>query len=294
MLIAAGNDDPAFFWSDGETMWVVDVVLDKLFTYKMSDQSRDGSKDISLGGGNDHPLGVWGGLDVAKLWVLDAADHHLYPYDLSVPATGVAISGMAQVGETLTADTSNIMDPNGIPDNVTFTYQWFSSDDGDTYTEIAGETGSSYTLQRSDVGKTIRVEVSFTDNAGYAEQIYSDSVTLTIPKNFDLEDRRLTVDCWQEPERRIGVAPQGLQGKVLETGIRLRWRPPPAPWYENTPRKRCCATRWCEPPAPAASPRSPAWTRAASPPPARGSSSNTRASSSTWMRTWWTTSATAT
>ena len=50
-------------------------------------------------------------------------------YDLTVtvqnsPATGApAISGTAQVGETLTADTSGISDADGL-DNVAYSYQW--------------------------------------------------------------------------------------------------------------------------------------------------------------------------
>ena len=42
------------------------------------------------------------------------------------PATGApAISGTAQVGETLTADTSGIEDEDGV-DNVSFSYQWLA------------------------------------------------------------------------------------------------------------------------------------------------------------------------
>ena len=80
------------------------------------------------------------------------------------PATGVpAVSGTTQVGETLTADTSNIADSDGLV-NATYAYQWLADD-----TDIAGATGSSYTLADADEGKAIKVEVSFTDNAGNAE-----------------------------------------------------------------------------------------------------------------------------
>ena len=41
--------------------------------------------------------------------------------------------------------------------------------DGNTETDISGETSSTYTPSSSDVGKTIRVRVSFTDDAGNAE-----------------------------------------------------------------------------------------------------------------------------
>ena len=76
-------------------------------------------------------------------------------------ATGApAISGTAQVGETLTADTSGIADEDGL-DNATFSYQWLA--DG---VDIAGATDSTYILAGSDEGKAISAKVSFTDDAG--------------------------------------------------------------------------------------------------------------------------------
>ena len=76
------------------------------------------------------------------------------------PATGQpTISGTAQVGEELTADTSGIADTDGLT-NVTYSYQWLSGD-----AEISGVTGSTYTLVADDVGRTIKVRVTFTDDA---------------------------------------------------------------------------------------------------------------------------------
>ena len=80
------------------------------------------------------------------------------------PATGTpTISGTAQVGETLTADTSGIADADGL-DNATYTYQWFAND-GDTDADISGATASTYMLVDDDQGKTIKVRVSVTDDA---------------------------------------------------------------------------------------------------------------------------------
>ena len=85
------------------------------------------------------------------------------------PATGTpAISGAVQVGETLTADTSGIADEDGL-DNVSYSYQWLSSRD----TETDGVTGSTYTLQPTDLGKIIKVRVTFTDDAGNEETLTS-------------------------------------------------------------------------------------------------------------------------
>ena len=82
-------------------------------------------------------------------------------------ATGKpSISGTAQVGQTLTASTSGIMDVDGPPTG--FTYQWVRVD-GITETDISGATSSTYTPSSSDVGKTIKVKVSFNDGAGNPE-----------------------------------------------------------------------------------------------------------------------------
>ena len=85
------------------------------------------------------------------------------------PATGTpAISDAVQVGETLTVDTSGIADEDGLA-NVSYSYQWLSSRD----TEIDGATGSTYTLQGTDLGKIIKVRVTFTDDAGNEETLTS-------------------------------------------------------------------------------------------------------------------------
>ena len=90
------------------------------------------------------------------------------PAEENTPATGApTISGTVRVGETLTADTSDVSDSDGLT-NAVFSYQWLADD-----AEIAGATNSTYTLQASDNGKTIRVKVSFTDDSGNSESLTS-------------------------------------------------------------------------------------------------------------------------
>ena len=97
----------------------------------------------------------------------------------NTPATGTpTISGAAQVGETLTADTTGIADEDGL-DNATFAYRWTAGG-----AEIEGATSSSYTLTGDDKGKTIRVQVNFTDDRGNDETLTSaatDSVVAAAP-----------------------------------------------------------------------------------------------------------------
>ena len=92
-------------------------------------------------------------------------------------ATGTpTINGTAQVGETLTADTSAIADEDGL-DNAIFSYQWIAGG-----TDIAGATGSSYTLTSSEEGQAIQVRVSFTDDADHDETLTSVATAAVAPR----------------------------------------------------------------------------------------------------------------
>src|SRR4029077_13222004 len=77
----------------------------------------------------------------------------------------------------LTVNTASIADANGLG---VFSYQWQSSTNGTTWTNIAGATGASFTpddnpLQAfgDQAGQQLRVVVSFTDGAGNPETVTS-------------------------------------------------------------------------------------------------------------------------
>ena len=87
-------------------------------------------------------------------------------------ATGApTISGTAQVGQILTASTSDISDSDGL-DNANFTYQWISND-GTEDSHIQNATDSTYTVGADDEGKTIKVRVSFADDRNNHETVTS-------------------------------------------------------------------------------------------------------------------------
>ena len=75
------------------------------------------------------------------------------------------------MGETLTASTTGVADEDGL-DNVTFSYQWIAND-GSADADISGATDSAYELSDTDVSKTIKVRVSFTDDRGHEESLTS-------------------------------------------------------------------------------------------------------------------------
>ena len=102
--------------------------------------------------------------------------------DADTSATGApTIAGIARVGETLAADVTGIADEDGLTD-VVFSYQWVRIDGGED-TNIQDATGVAYTLASDDGGKTIKVEVSFTDNAGNEETLASDPTEAVVQPN---------------------------------------------------------------------------------------------------------------
>ena len=119
-------------------------------------------------------------------------------------------SRFPRAGNTLTAGVSAVMDANGIPDNVTYTYQWVSSD-GTTDTDIEGATASTYTLTGSEPGAFIKVRVGFTDHAGYEESLTS--AGLGIQRLSDIWVATLTVGA--DPSRTFVGYGIGIRGDSL-------------------------------------------------------------------------------
>ena len=99
----------------------------------------------------------------------------------NTPATGApTITGTAHVGETLTASTTGIADADGLT-SPTYTYQWIRVDADGTSNpaDITDETDATYTLVDADLGKKIKVRVTFVDDLGHTETLTS-AATATV------------------------------------------------------------------------------------------------------------------
>ena len=120
------------------------------------------------------------------------------------PATGApTINGTVQVGETLTAGTSGIADEDGLT-NATYSFQWLADD-----AEIAGATNATYTLSAEDEGKAIKVEVTFTDDAGNGEALTSAATDAVAAEP-------------SEPPSK----PKGLEATSTHDSVTLTWDDP--------------------------------------------------------------------
>ena len=91
-----------------------------------------------------------------------------------------AISGTAEVGEELSASADDIADADGL-ENVTFTWQWLANDGTDD-TEIADATGATHEVAPAEVGQTLKVRVTFTDDKGTEETLVSAATEVVVDR----------------------------------------------------------------------------------------------------------------
>ena len=100
-----------------------------------------------------------------------------------------AITGTAQVGQTLTA--GEVTDPDSPSTSVTVTnYQWQSDS-----TNIDGATSETYTPAEADLDKTIQVMVTYTDGHGPGKTLTSapTEAVIAAPASTDADLSALTI-----------------------------------------------------------------------------------------------------
>ena len=97
----------------------------------------------------------------------------------SEPTGAPFITGAAEVGEVLTANTSGIDDADGLT-SPGYVYQWVRVASGGAETDIPGARSSTYTVQAADVGSQLKVRVSFTDDRDNPETLTSDATPAAI------------------------------------------------------------------------------------------------------------------
>ena len=163
------NSFPYGIWSDGTTMWVANNNSDKVFAYTLSGGARDDSKEFDFHSDNTVPRGIWSDYDT--MWVADSSSDRLYAYYVS-DITGTRpgdIPGVVRmstenpvVGELITA---GVVDADGVIG--TLSLQWSSASNATgPFANIPGETSQTYTPVTGDIGKFLKVTISYDDGHG--------------------------------------------------------------------------------------------------------------------------------
>ena len=79
----AGNTNARGIWSDGTTMWVVDLNDEKIYAYDMATKQRDSTKDFNRLNtySNYDPLSITS--DGTTMWVTHRHDDYkIYAYNM--------------------------------------------------------------------------------------------------------------------------------------------------------------------------------------------------------------------
>ena len=179
-----------FIAGHGTTLWSAHKDGGLVAAYDLTDYSRDESKDLQL------PAGVTvGGLwaDGERLWVAQRDGSKISVVHQRINASGLAVAGTPLPGERLSANRSGLTDPNGIADDVRYSYQWLRDCQA-----IPGATRDSYRMTDADLASALTLRVSFTDEAGNEEEVFADPSTradqvIDVPWHWDL----VPEDLWR-------------------------------------------------------------------------------------------------
>lgn len=147
--------------------------------------------------GATNPTYTLGSLDSGKFFTVIGRANNVNTFAPVVgPITGsntppiavVSIVGIPEANEILTADTSSSSDIDGDP--LTFTYQWYISDDssGSNAVEIAGEITDTYTVNVSDLGKFVSVKVVANDGELDSLDAFAPYIGITHSNNLFISE----------------------------------------------------------------------------------------------------------
>ena len=115
--------------------------------------------------------------------VSDGTDESAAAYTMTIDVTAVNDAPTAgtvtiddttpTVGDTLTASVSRLADPDGLPDSLVVSWQWYRTPGGGSETMISGASASGYTVADADAGVTLTAKATYTDSDGFSNTIAS-------------------------------------------------------------------------------------------------------------------------
>ena len=214
-------------------------------TVSVSAQANDDGATVAYGPAADadaeladHQVAAPTGGEILVVVPVTAADGTVRRYRVVVAPTAAGsntaptdlptISGAPQVEQTLTADTSSIADADGLA-NVSYSYQWIRND-GNSDSDVPGATDTTYTLDANDVGKTIKVKVTFTDDADNDETLTSEA-TVAVAATVPSAPQSMTVTSGsQTQELDVSWQAPSSNGGSAVTGYKVQWKESTDSW----------------------------------------------------------------
>ena len=183
----------------------------------VADDEAETGEEVVLGFGA-LPRGIVAGATAtATVTLADAAPENTAPTGLP------EISGTAKVGEVLTASVDSIADDDGL-EGVTFAYQWLANDGADD-TEIAGATGTTHEVAPAEVGKTLKVRVTFTDDKGTEEVLVSVATEPVAARAPDAPGGLAAATAaGREGELDVSWTAPSSNGGSEVTGYKVQWK----------------------------------------------------------------------
>src|SRR4051812_12547963 len=140
----------------------------------------------------------------------------------NVNDVGVAsITGTPVQGQTLTAAVTDL---DGLA-NVAVTYRWQQLING-TWSNIPGASKATYTVQAAQVGRQVRVRVSYTDQLGGVESNRTSSATPSIIASNPAGNNAGIVSLSGDPTQNQVLAANvtDVDGLTSATSIRYQWQ----------------------------------------------------------------------
>jgi len=185
--IAKDDDFENLLLEDGAGIDITDIVNndsdaeDKTLLYKNITFISEFSNGQLTDQGFYTPNANYYGIDKAGYIVKDSSGTTSAVANIAIevqsvndkPSGKVSISGVMAIGKVLTVE-NNLQDEDGLGD---ISYQWLR--DGQY---IAGASVSTYTISRDDIGSTLSVQATYTDQAETKEMVES-STTEVIKDN---------------------------------------------------------------------------------------------------------------
>jgi hypothetical protein len=113
----------------------------------------------------------------------------------------LTISGIPVKNAPLTADTSKLIDVDGLPNRSTYTYQWQQSfNSGATWNDIPEANDQTFVPGNIQTGAQLRVQVSYTDLGGTLETVNSPGVEVAAYNyHSDINDDGSSDIVWRNP-----------------------------------------------------------------------------------------------